>query len=117
MKKLLIITSLVAATICGYGQNKKTYLKLHYFFEGKPSGARYYEGGRILNSKNNITLRSTNKNIKIGDTLIITYYQIPMKWEIETDHKSETCFRCNSPYFEGFKVIVLNKFTVITKKP
>jgi len=53
-----------------------------------------------------------DKKANIGDTVVITYLKTTNKWKIDVgeDVKNESCFRCNSPYFEEYKVIVINKF-------
>lgn len=113
MKKFLLLTAtlLIGCVPAVRAQMKKhpvTYIKCHYFFE-------LYDNTIVephLNRQNNITLiLPKNIYVNIGDTIVITYMNIPEKWLIYTgeDAKKESCFRCNSPYFEEYKVIVINK--------
>lgn len=45
-------------------------------------------------------------NTHIGDTVIITRYEIPQTWSIRKKEAYDTCIDCNSPYYQEYMVTV-----------
>ena len=115
MKTILTIILAFIVSV-GMAQKKQhfgiTYVKCHYYSE--PDGESHTGDGKpLLDKHNNVTLSFNYKklrNVKVGDTVIITYFRMPEKWDLDTDYKSESCSRCNSPWFEEYKAIVIKKY-------
>lgn len=116
--KYLLIGALLLLVACHAEAQKRSavkhlsHIKCHYFFEEDGQDGTF-DGKPLLDKHNNVTLAfSYNelKNVKLGDTIVLTYYTMPHKWVLDTDAKNESCFKCNSAYFEQYKMIVTKKY-------